>query len=94
MPISETGGPCQYFLPFENSLPKKRPFCDFFRFCTFLCTFSEFRARSSDYVQKFILFRAIIYAIYRYYNLKLCLLTIYIIDNQIVSTYISKMLLK
>ena len=29
MPISETGGPCQYFLPLKISRPKKRPFCDF-----------------------------------------------------------------
>ena len=42
----------------------------------------------------YIPFRTIIYAIYRYYNLKLRLLTIYLIDGQIVSAYISKMLLK
>ena len=29
MPVSETGDSRQYFLPFEFSLPKKRPFCDF-----------------------------------------------------------------
>ena len=32
--------------------------------------------------------------LYRYNNLKLSLITIYLIDIQIVSTYISKMLLK
>ena len=79
---------------FENFVPKKSPFLRFFRFCTFLWSFSESSACSSGYVQKFIPFRIIIYAIYRYYNLKLWLLTIYLIDSQIVSTYISKMLLK
>ena len=38
-------------------MPKKTPFLRFFRFCTFLCTFSESRACSSDYVQIFIPFR-------------------------------------
>ena len=88
------GDSLQYFLPLKISRPKKRPFCDFFRFCTFLWSFSESRACSPGYVQKFIPFRIIIYAIYRYYNLKPWLLTIYIIDIQIVSAYISKMLLK
>ena len=57
MPWFAAGTPCQYFLPLKISRPKKRPFCDFFRFCTFLCTFSESRARYSDYVQNFIPFR-------------------------------------
>ena len=35
MPISETGGPCQYFLPLKISCPKKRPFCDFSVFVLF-----------------------------------------------------------
>lgn len=35
MPISETGDPRQYFLPFEISCPKKRPFCDFSVFVLF-----------------------------------------------------------
>ena len=39
MPISETGGPCQYFLPFEISRPKKRPFCDFSVFVLFYVLF-------------------------------------------------------
>ena len=42
---------------FENFVPQISPFLRFFRFCTFLCTFSESRARSSDYVRKFIPFR-------------------------------------
>ena len=79
---------------FENFGSLKTPFLRFFRFCTFLWAFSESRARYSDCVQIFILFRTIIYAIYRYYNLKLCLLTIYLIDSQIVMLYISKMPIK
>lgn len=39
MPISETGTPSQYFLPFENSRPKKRPFCDFSVFVLFYVLF-------------------------------------------------------
>ena len=35
MPISETGGPCQYFLPLKISCPKKRSFCDFSVFVLF-----------------------------------------------------------
>ena len=59
------------FFTFENFAPQKSPFLRFFRFCTFLWAFSESSACSSDYVQIFIPFRTIIYAIYRYYNLKL-----------------------
>ena len=93
-PWFRSGGLPPILFTFQNFVPKKSPFLRFFRFCTFLCTFSESRARSSYYVQNFIPFMIIIYAIYRYYNLKLRLLTIYIIDIQIVSAYISKMLLK
>ena len=39
MPISETGGPCQYFLPLKISCPKKRPFCDFSDFEHFCVLF-------------------------------------------------------
>ena len=42
---------------FENFASQKTPFLRFFRFCTFLCTFSESSARSSGYVQNFIPFR-------------------------------------
>ena len=42
MPISETGGPCQYFLPFEFSCPKKLPFCDFSDFVLFYVLFRNF----------------------------------------------------
>ena len=35
MPGIAAGTPLQYFLPFENSLPKKRPFCDFSDFVHF-----------------------------------------------------------
>ena len=42
---------------FENFAPQKSPFLRFFRFCTFLCAFSESRACSSGYVQIFIHFR-------------------------------------
>ena len=57
MPTSETGGPCQYFFTFWIFTAQKTPFLRFFRFCTFLWSFSESRARYSDYVQKFIPFR-------------------------------------
>ena len=39
MPISETGGPCQYFLPLKISRPKKAPFCDFSVFVLFYVLF-------------------------------------------------------
>ena len=39
MPISETGGPCQYFLPLKISCPKKAPFCDFSDFVLFYVLF-------------------------------------------------------
>lgn len=39
MPISETGGPCQYFLHLKISRPQKRPFCDFSVFELFYILF-------------------------------------------------------
>ena len=93
-PWFRSGDSPSILFTFWKFTAQKTPFLRFFRFCTFLCTFSEFSACSSYYVHIFIPFRTIIYAIYRYYNLKLWLLTIYLIDSQIVSAYISKMLLK
>ena len=49
--------PVNTFYLLKIHCPKKRPFCDFFRFCTFLWSFSESSARSSDYAQNFIPFR-------------------------------------
>lgn len=39
MPGIAAGTPSQYFLPFENSCPKKRPFCDFSVFVLFYVLF-------------------------------------------------------
>ena len=54
-PGSQRGLPVNF--TFKKFRAPKNALSAIFRFCTFLCPFSESRARSSGYVQKFILFR-------------------------------------